>query len=85
MGSLASAGKLMITGKDPQLFSIASSIPDPLKWEMPLPDFFRQVPERGLAGRRRMSGALLVPMLLIGGCGYEDLRLRPPVAIQRWF
>ena len=26
-------------------------------------------------GRRRMSGALLVSMLLNGGCGYEDFRL----------
>jgi hypothetical protein len=39
----------------------------------------------GLVGRRRMSGGLLVPMLLIGGCGYENLRLCPAVAIQRWF
>ena len=75
---------MMITGKNPQLFFDRFDL-QLLKWEMPLPDFFRQVPDRGLAGRRRMSGALLVPMLLIGGCGYEDLRLRPPVAVQRWF
>jgi hypothetical protein len=27
---------------------------------------------RTRCGRRRMSGALLIPMLLKGGCGYED-------------
>jgi hypothetical protein len=47
-------------------------------------DFLRQAPLWAWCGRRRMSGALLVPMLLNGGCGYEDLRLFPSVAIQRW-
>src|SRR3954469_21605616 len=32
-----------------------------------------------------MSGAMLVTMLLIGGCGYEDLRLRPAVAVRVGF
>jgi HSP20 family molecular chaperone IbpA len=46
--------------------------------------FCRQVPFRAWCRRRRMSGALLVPMLLNGGCGYEDSRLCAPVALQRW-
>src|SRR3954465_5672206 len=55
MGSLASAAQ------EPSAFFDRFELPRPLKWEMPLPDFFRQVPDRGLAGRRRMSGVLLVP------------------------
>jgi hypothetical protein len=36
-------------------------------------------------GRRRMSDALLRTMLLNGGCGYEDLRLLSPLAVDRRF
>ena len=58
----------------------------PLKWKMPLPDFFSPGADSGLVGRGRMSDALLVPMLLIGGCGYEDLRLlRSSVGFDRLF
>jgi hypothetical protein len=37
---------------------------------------------RARGGCRRTSGALLVPMLLNGECGYEDLRLFSPVAVD---
>jgi hypothetical protein len=37
---------------------------------------------RAWCGRRRMSGALLISMLLNGGCGHEDLQCRPLLADQ---
>src|SRR4051794_36023942 len=54
-----------------------------LKRENPVPDFLPPGALEAWGGRRRMSDALLVPMLLIGGCGYEDLRLCSLVAIER--
>jgi hypothetical protein len=52
----------------------------PLEKARPFPSWSAAGCQMARCGRRRMSGALLIPMLLNGGCGYEDDEPRPLLA-----
>jgi hypothetical protein len=57
----------------------------PLEKNWPFPKSLAAgCPKWTRCGRRRMSDALLISMLLNGGCGYEDYQPRPLLADQHW-
>jgi hypothetical protein len=56
----------------------------PLEKIRPFPKSIAAGCQQARCGRRRMSGALLISMLLNGGCGYEDDEPRPLLADKYW-
>jgi hypothetical protein len=67
-----------------KIFTVSDFVPLESEYALPTspaverPNWARQ------SGRRRVSGALLIPMLLNGGCGYEDNEPRPLLADEHW-
>src|SRR3954470_835819 len=66
----------------PRWSALQKKFPAPLETFLQLKYFAVAGCSMVRCGRRRMSDALLVSMLLNGGCGYEDFRLYSLLAVE---